>query len=78
MKRVHLLLSALLAVSVVAVPAAYSGPRILTGEVSAERVSELTRQIPWYHSLPQAESAAKQSGKLIFWVHMLGSLDGAT
>lgn len=69
---------ALACLSLAAVPAAEAGPRILQGQVSQERVENLTNQIQWYHSLPQAEAEARREGKMIFWVHMLGSLDGAT
>ncbi len=65
-------------VASLAAPAAQAGPRILTGEVSEQRVAALTHQIQWYHSLAQAEQAARAQGKLVFWVHMLGNLDGAT
>jgi len=78
MKRASLVISALLAATLFSGSCAYSAPRILTGEVSQERVAELNTQIPWYRSLNQAETVAQQQGKLIFWVHMLGTLDGAT
>jgi hypothetical protein len=74
----NFLLSVLLASSILAGPPAESRPRILTGEVSQERVFDLTNKIHWYSSLNQAESVARQQGKLVFWIHMLGSLDGAT
>lgn len=51
---------------------------VLTGEVCDVRVHELTSQIHWYDNLHKAEDAAKQQGKLIFWMHILGRIDGAT
>ncbi len=74
----NILLSALLATFLLAVPHVEARPRILTGQVSQERVYDLTSKIHWYSSLDQAESVARQQGKLVFWIHMLGSLDGAT
>ena len=55
-----------------------AAPQLLSGQLSEERVAQLTTQIPWYRSLPDAERSANQQGKLIFWVHMLGSISGGT
>lgn len=77
-KGFYIMLSILMATSFFVTTNAIARPRILTGEISQQRVVDLTSQIPWYRSIYQAESAARQQGKLIFWVHMLGSLDGAT
>jgi len=51
---------------------------VLNGYVCSERVHKLTSDITWFKSLDQAEQAAHSQGKLIFWVHMLGKIDGAT
>lgn len=51
---------------------------LLTGTVTEERVSKLTNDITWYTSLPAAEEAARSQNKLIFWVQMIGNLDGKT
>lgn len=32
----------------------------------------------WFTSLEEAQSAAKKDGKLVLWIHMLGTIDGAT
>lgn len=50
----------------------------LAGEVCTARVHQLTTDIVWYKSLTKAEEDAKREGKLVFWVHMLGKIDGAT
>lgn len=34
--------------------------------------------MPWYTNLDEAREAALKSGRLIFWMHMLGTIDGAT
>lgn len=52
--------------------------KVLSGEVCQAKVHELTTDISWYKSLSKAEEDAKREGKLIFWVHMLGKIDGAT
>jgi hypothetical protein len=51
---------------------------VLQGAVCSERVHELTSNIQWYKDLKEAETAAQQQGKLVFWMHMLGKIDGAT
>jgi predicted component of type VI protein secretion system len=58
--------------------AAVAAPNLLSGQVAEERVKDLTTQVQWYHNLGKAESAAKKDGKLIFWMHMLGEIDGCT
>jgi hypothetical protein len=55
-----------------------SAQPVLTGEVCDVRVHQLTSQIHWYENLHQAEAEAQKEGKLIFWMHMLGHIDGAT
>ena len=46
---------------------------------AAERASRGTaRDIDWETSLPAAQARAKQLNKPIFWVHMLGNVDGYT
>jgi hypothetical protein len=41
-------------------------------------VHALTSDIDWYKNLNKAEDEAQKSGKLIFWLHILGKIDGAT
>jgi len=52
--------------------------KVLEGAVCTERVHALTNDIDWYKNLKKAEEAASQQGKLIFWLHILGHIDGAT
>jgi len=78
-KAFSLLLSGLLICSSAisfALPA--SAERVLAGEVCSARVHELTTEIPWFKSLKKAEQAAAEQNKLVFWVHMVGKMDGAT
>ena len=51
---------------------------MLSGTVSEERVHALTTEIDWYHNLHKAEDEARKEGKLVFWMHMLGHIDGCT
>ena len=55
-----------------------SAPVIIDGKVSQERVYDLTKEIHWNTSLNQALMEAKREGKMVFWVHMLGDMTGAT
>jgi len=50
----------------------------MTGQDSYHNVVNLTQQIQWYTGLPQAEEEAKREHKLVFWMHMLGNISGAT
>ncbi len=52
--------------------------KVLEGAVCSENVHKLTTDIDWYKNLHKAEAAAKEQGKLIVWVHMVGKIDGAT
>ena len=77
-KRCLLSLSALLLATSVYVQPCLSARPVLTGEVCDVRVHQLTSQIQWLDNLHKAESEAQKSGKLVFWMHMLGHIDGAT
>ncbi|HEY9679377.1 MAG TPA: hypothetical protein V6C76_15320 [Drouetiella sp.] len=56
----------------------FAGPRVCTGDVTEHNVQMLTSEIQWHTNLPQAEYMARQQGKMVFWMHMLGNLSGAT
>ena len=58
--------------------AAGAKQKLITGIEASQRVNELTTEIPWYHSLGQAEAIARKQGKMVFWVQMLGDMAGAT
>lgn len=63
--------------SFVALAAPMSG-RMVSGDEAFKRVTRLTTEIPWYTSLESAEKLAQKEGKPIFWLHMLGPLNGKT
>lgn len=52
--------------------------RVLQGAVCSQRIHQLTNDIDWHKSLSKAQEDARREGKLVFWVHMLGKIDGAT
>ncbi|HEY9870044.1 MAG TPA: hypothetical protein V6D08_12835 [Candidatus Obscuribacterales bacterium] len=55
-----------------------SAQPVIPGHVAKTRVDRLTGEIKWHDSLPDALAEARREGKLVFWVHMLGQIDGAT
>src|SRR5580658_3401827 len=52
--------------------------KVYEGAVCSTRVHELTSGIDWYTDLKKAEKTAQEQNKLVFWMHMLGKIDGAT
>ncbi len=52
--------------------------QVLSTGIVEERVKDLTTQIHWYKNLKEAEAVAKTQNKMIFWVQMLGDIDGGT
>ena len=51
---------------------------VYQGNVCSSRVQTLTGQIDWNTNLKDAQAQARQQNKLVFWMHMLGKIDGAT
>jgi hypothetical protein len=56
----------------------FAGPMVLDGQLTQTRVSGLNSEIKWNTSLGQALDTARREGKMVFWVHMLGSMNGTT
>lgn len=51
---------------------------IVSGEEAQKNYDKLKSEIKWHTSLVQALNEAEKSGKLVFWVQMLGAMDGHT
>jgi hypothetical protein len=60
------------------IPLAVNAETVYQGSVCSSRVNELTNQIDWHTNLKEVEGLAQQQNKLVFWMHMLGKIDGAT
>lgn len=60
------------------VPSSARAETVYQGSVCSTRVNTLTNQIDWYTDLKKAEKDAQEQNKLVFWMHMLGKIDGAT
>ena len=48
------------------------------GQDVKKDVAALTVKISWQSSLDSAKALARSQGKMVFWMHMLGDLNGAT
>jgi hypothetical protein len=68
----------LLLTSLSSVPLPAHAEKVLEGAVCSMNVHKLTNNIDWYTDLKKAEQAAAEQNKLVFWMHMLGKIDGAT
>lgn len=75
--RLFLLFALVFTTSVFSVGSCASEGVVPAGQATTN-VHCLTRAMPWYTNLDQAKDAARKSGRLIFWMHMLGTIDGAT
>ena len=51
------------------------GPTMASAAVEA-KVQRLADQVHWHTSLDEAKNQAQKENKPIFWVHVLGDLDG--
>jgi hypothetical protein len=76
MKRI--LAAALLSLMVVGSGPALGRPQLLTGEVAKYNEEKVASEIPWTTNLYNAEMQAYREHKMVFWVHMLGDMKGAT
>ena len=64
--------------TVFAPPVAAEQLTVLPSDVAGKQAYVTNKGINWYSSLPAACAQAKHDGKLVFWLHMLGSINGAT
>jgi uncharacterized protein (UPF0333 family) len=51
---------------------------VVTSDRAASQSKLTSKNINWLTSLEDAKALAKQQGRLVFWVHMLGNIDGYT
>jgi hypothetical protein len=78
-KNFHKFLAGLLLSSQIGlIPIAANAETVYQGSVCSSRVNTLTNQIDWQTNLKDAENLAREQNKLVFWMHMLGKIDGAT
>lgn len=48
----------------------------VTGQQVAERVEKVMKSIAWEESLAAAQAKAQKEKKLVFWLQLVGELDG--
>ncbi len=51
---------------------------VIPAEEAGREAHIVSRGINWHTSLEDAQAVARKEGKLVFWMHMLGSVDGDT
>lgn len=51
---------------------------LLPGYVAKENINRVNSEIQWTTNLNQALAEARQSKKMVLWLHMIGKMDGAT
>jgi ABC-type sugar transport system substrate-binding protein len=81
MKFINSALAATIALSSFIVPGLApqaQAEKVYTGEVCTVAVHKLTSDIHWETKLNAAEAEAAKDNKLVFWMHMVGKIDGAT
>ncbi|MEI6235933.1 MAG: hypothetical protein WCT04_22995 [Planctomycetota bacterium] len=80
--RTRLLVLLILGILSASVYASSAGKISRDGVEPAAEASQYTHklltEIPWSTSLEAAQAKAKKENKLVFWMHMLGKLDGIT
>lgn len=67
-----------LATTFVTASASPMSTKMVAGDEAFKRVTKLTTEISWYTSLDYAKKIAQKENKPIFWIHMLGPLNGMT
>ena len=75
MRPAKTLLVALLAC---ALPATAQPMTVVTSDQASKSAFITNKGINWYKDLESAQDSARRAHKLVFWVHMLGSIDGET
>lgn len=51
---------------------------VVAPEEAGREAHVVNKGIQWQTSLQSASEIASKEGKLIFWIHMLGTMEGAT
>lgn len=65
-------------IAIMAVPVLADRLTVVTGSEARKENFQVAKRINWHQDLDQARAEAAKSGKLVFWMHMLGSVDGKT
>jgi hypothetical protein len=76
--RAYTALSLATATAVAVTASSAIGQALLMGDQVKQSVNKVNSELKWNNSLDQCKWQAKKEGKLVFWLHMLGSLNGYT
>jgi hypothetical protein len=57
---------------------AQNNRQLLPGHVAKENITKVNSEIHWNTSLNSSLEQARQSHKMVLWLHMIGKMDGAT
>ena len=52
--------------------------RVIPASEARRENFQVNKRMQWHNNLDEAREEAAKSGRLVFWVHMLGSMDGKT
>lgn len=63
---------------VLAAPSYAEKLNVVPANEASREAFQVNHRINWYNNLEDARCEAAKSGKLVFWVQMLGSMDGKT
>jgi len=77
MKKPGYVLAALLSCSLTSPFSAPANTPVISGQITHANIQKLNT-LSWYKSMGQAQSEAMRTGKMIFWLNILGEIDGAT
>ncbi len=51
---------------------------VVPGSEARRENFQVSKRLGWLTDIEMARAEAAKTGKLVFWVHMLGSIDGKT
>ncbi len=51
---------------------------VVPGSEASRENFQVSKRLGWQTNLDEARAEAAKTGRLVFWVHMLGSIDGKT
>jgi hypothetical protein len=67
---------ALLAALVTTTASCAGAHEVISAQDAATQAKAIKYGVDWVNSLPQAQEQARRSHKPIFWLHILGNIDG--
>ncbi len=78
MRNFGLLLAYVIAGMALAVPCFADKLAVVPASEASRENFQVSKRLGWQTNLEEAKQEAAKTGRLVFWVHMLGSIDGKT